>query len=126
MNFEIQRYYQNKPQFNGVYSRNRLHCSKDGAYVLNLNEYKLIGTHWLALSVNGDNVTYFASFGVEHIPKEIKNFTSNKNITANIYRMQAYDSIMFGYFCIEFVYFMFKGKSLTDLTNLFLANNFKK
>ena len=73
-----------------------MHRSKDGAYVLNLNEYKLIGTHWLALPVNGDNLTYFASFGVEHIPKEIKNFTSNKNITANIYRIQAYDSIILG------------------------------
>ena len=62
INFEIQRYYQNKPQFNGVYSRNLLNRSKDGAYVINPDEYKLIGTHWIALPVNSDNVT---SFGVE-------------------------------------------------------------
>ena len=71
-NFEIQKYYQNKPRFNGVYSRNNLSKIKDRAYKTNLNEYKLIGTHWIALYVNGDNVIYFDSFGVEHIPKQKK------------------------------------------------------
>ena len=70
-NFEIQKYYQNEPKFNGVYSRNNLPKIKDGAYVINLDEYKSIGTHWIALYVNAENVTYFDSFGVEHIPKEI-------------------------------------------------------
>ena len=72
-NFEIQKYYQNKPKFNGVYSTNNLAKIKDGAYEINLDEYRSIGTHWIALYVNDNNVTYFDSFGVEHIPKEIKN-----------------------------------------------------
>ena len=72
-NFEIQTYYQNKPRFNGVYSRDNLPDKiKDGAYVMNLDEYFDIGTHWIALYVNTKRVTYFDNFGVEHIPKEIK------------------------------------------------------
>ena len=73
-----------------------------------------------------DNVTYFNSFGVEHITKEIKAFINNKNITTNIFRIQAYDSIMCGYFCIGFIDFMLAGKTLTEFTNLFPPNNFKK
>ena len=75
-NFEIQKYYQNEPKFNRVYSRNNLHKIKDGAYVINLGEYKSIGTHWITLYVN-DNITYFDSFGVEHIPREIRKFIGN-------------------------------------------------
>ena len=74
-NLEIQKYYENEPRFNGVYSRDNLPKIKDGAYVINLDEYSDIGTHWVALYVNNDNnVTYFDSFGVEHIPKENKAF----------------------------------------------------
>ena len=75
--------------------------------------------------MNGNNrrasydAKYFDSFGAEHIPKEIKKFIGNKNIITNIYRIQAYSSIMCGYFCIGFTDFMFKGKSLLDYTNLF-------
>ena len=76
--------------------------------------------------VNDKMATYFDSFGVEHIPKEIKKFINNTNIIANIYRVQNYDSIMCGYFCIGFINYMFKGKILTDFTNLFSPNNFKK
>ena len=68
-NFEIQEYYQNKPKVNSVYSINNLPKIKDGAYVINLDEYKSIGTHWIALYVNAENVTYFDSFKVKHIPK---------------------------------------------------------
>ena len=68
---------------------------------------------------NDNTETYFDSFGVEHIPKEIKNFIGNKNIQSNIYRMQGYDSVMCGYLCIGFIDFMLEGKSLTDFTNLF-------
>ena len=64
---------------------------KDGAYTINLDEYSDIGTHWVALNVNNNYVTYFDSFGVEHIPKEIKTFVKNKNIKTNIFRRQAYD-----------------------------------
>ena len=70
-NFEIQKYYQKEPKFNGVYSRNNLPKIKDEAYVINRDEYKSIGTHWIALYVNDNNVTCFDSFRVEHIPKEI-------------------------------------------------------
>ena len=76
--------------------------------------------------VNAKNITYFDSFGVEYIPKEIKKFIGNKNIITNIYRIQAYDPIMCGYFCIGFVYFMLKGKSLLEHTNLFSPNEYKK
>ena len=74
---------------------------------------------WVALYVQNNNVTYFDSFGVEHIPKEIKKFIKNKNITANIFRRQEYDSVMCGYFCIEFIDSMLPGKKLTDYTFFF-------
>ena len=73
---------------------------KDRAYVINLDEYSDIGTRWIALYVNKKTVTHFDSFGVEHIPKVIKKFINNKNITANIFRLQAYDSVMCGYLLI--------------------------
>ena len=123
-NSEIQKYYQNEPRFNGVYSRDNLPKIKDGAYVINLDEYSNIGTHWVALYIHNNDVTYFDSFGVEHIPKEIKAFINNKNIKTNIFRIQAYDSIMCGYFCIGFIDFMLKEKTLTEFTNLFSLNNF--
>ena len=86
---------------------------------MNLDEYSDIGTHWIGLYALNNNVTYFDSFGVEHIPKEIKTFIDNKNIQRNIFRMQAYDSVMCGYFYVGSFNFMVKGKSLTDFTNLF-------
>ena len=119
-------YYQKKPKFNGVYSRNNLPETKYGAHVKNLDKYESIGTHWIALQVNGNNVIYFDSFEVEHIPKGIKKFIRNKNIITNIYRIKAYDSIMCGYFCIGFTQFMLKGKSLLDYTNLFSPNDYEK
>ena len=93
-NFEIQKYYQNEPRFNGAYSLDNLTKIKDGAYIINLDEYSDTGTHWVALDVNNNNVTYSDSFGVKHIPKEIKEFVKNKNIIANILRVQAHDSVM--------------------------------
>ena len=121
------KYYENESRFNDVYSRDNLpNKIKDGACVTNLDEYSDIGTHWIALYVKNNVVTYFDSFGVEHIPKEIKTFIKNRNIKTNIFRTQAYDSTMCGYFCIAFIDFMFKGKSLTEYTNLFSTNDFKK
>ena len=76
--------------------------------------------------VHNNNVTYFDSFGEEHVPKEIRTFINNKNIKTNIFRIQAYDSIMCGYFCIGFIDFMLAGKKLTDYTNLFSPHDFKK
>ena len=95
---KYKKFNQNEAKFNGVYSRDNLLKIKDGAYIINLDEYFDIGTHWVALHINNNNVTYFDSFGVEHIPKEIKTFINNKNIKTNIFRTQAYDSIMCAYF----------------------------
>ena len=119
-NFEIQKYYQNEPRFNGVFSRNNLPKKiKDGAYVINLHEYADVGTHWIALFCNWNGIVYFDSFGVEHVPEEIKEFIGTKNIKVNIFRAQASNSIMCGYFCIGFIAFMLAGKKLTDFTNFF-------
>ena len=123
-NFEIEKCYQNELRFNGVYSRDYLSKTKD--YVKNLDEYSDIGSHWVALYENNNSVTYFDSFGVEHIPKEIKEFIDNKNIKTNIFKTQPYDSIMYGYFGIGFIDFMLAGDTLTEFTNLFPPNNFKK
>ena len=126
-NFEIQAYYQAEPRFIGVYSRDNLPKKiKDGTHVINLDEYYDIGTHGIAFYVNNKTVTYFDSFGIEHIPKEVKKFIGNRNIISNIHRLQNYDSIMCGYLCIGFIDYMFKGKSVADYTNLFSTNNFKK
>ena len=118
-NFEIQKSYKNEPRFNGVYSRDNLPKIKDGVYKINIDEYSDIGSPWVPLWVNNNNVTYFDSFGVEHIPKEIKAFFNNKNIKTNIFRIQAYDSLMCGYFCMGFIDFMLAGKNLTDYNNFF-------
>ena len=125
-NLEIQNYYQNESKFNDVYSRNSLPKIKNGAYVINLDEYKSIGTYWIALYVNGNNVTCFDSFGLEHIPKENKKFIGNKNVITNVYRIQACDSAMCGYFWIGFIDFMLKVKSLLDYTDLFSRNESEK
>ena len=126
-NFEISEYYENEPRFNGVYSRDNLPAKiKKGAYLINLDEYEDAGTHWIALYVKNKKVVYFDSFGVEHFPKEIIKFIKNKDIIATIFRLQAYDSIMCGYFCITFIDYMFDDKNLIDYTNLFSPHDFKK
>ena len=112
-NFEIRAYYQNEPRFNGVFSRDNLpNKIKNDAYVINLDEYSDIGTHWVALYVNNKTVTYFDSFGVENIPKEIEKFIGNKTTLTNFY--------------IGFIDFMFNGSNLKDFTNLFSSNDFRK
>ena len=98
----------------------------DGAYVINLDEYADVGTHWIALFCNRNQIVYFDSFGVKHVPKEIKEFIGNKNIKANIFRVQANNSGMCGYFCIGFIDFMLAGKNLTDFLNSFSPDDFKK
>ena len=107
----------NESKFSGVYSRNNLPEIKDGAYVINLDECKSIGTHWIFIFVKNNLATYFDSFGVENIPKEIekligkKHITRNKHIAKNIYRIQAYTSIRCEYFFIGFIDFMVKDRS---------------
>ena len=134
-NIEISEYYKNEPRFNGVYSRNNLpNKIKKGAYVINLDEYENTGTHWVALFVKPTYTVYFDIFGIEHIPKDINKFINNdttklsslKHIKSNIFRIQAYNSIICGYFCIEFINYMLKGKTLLDYTNLISPNGFKK
>ena len=99
-NSKIQNYYQNETKFNGVYSINNLSKVYDE--------------------------TYFDSFGVANISKEIKKFIGNKNILTNVSRIQAYDSIICRYFCFRFIDFMLKGQSLLDYRNLFSIKNMKK
>ena len=109
-----------------MYSRNNLpNKIKKGAYVINLDEYENMGTHWVSLFVKPKYTVYFDSFGTEHIPKEINKFFNN-DIKSNIFIIQAYVSIMCAYFCIEFINYMLKGKTLLDYTNLFSPNDFKK
>ena len=89
-NFEINEYYENDSRFNGVYSRYNLPKTiKNRAYVINLDDYADAGTHWIALYVKSDEVIYFDSFGVKHVPKEIKRFTGHKNTKTNVFRIQA-------------------------------------
>ena len=98
-NFEIQKCYQNESRFNGVYSRDNLaNKIKDGEYVINLDEYSDIGTYWITLDSLNNDFTYFDNFVVEHIPKEIKAFIRDKSIKTNIFRIQANDSVMWGFF----------------------------
>ena len=126
-NSEIQKYYQNEPRFNGVYSRDNLpDKTKDGTYEINLDEYSDLGTHWIVLQALNNNVTYFDNFKVQRIPQEIKIFIDKSILVTSIFIIQVYDSVMRGYFCIGFIDFMLKGKNLTDFTNLFSPNNFNK
>ena len=119
-NFGIQKYHQKEPRFNGVYSGDNLPKIKGGTYAINLDEYSDIGTHWVYLHVHNNDVTYFDGFGVEHIPKEIKAFVDRSlSITTNIFRIQAYDSIMCGCFFIGFIDLTLAGKTLTEFTNFF-------
>ena len=99
---------------------------KDGVYVINLDEYADVGTHWIALFCNRSEIVYFDSFGVEHVLEEIKEFVGNKNIIANIFRVQANNSVMCGYFCIGFIDFMLAGKKLANFTTMFSPYDFKK
>ena len=100
-----------------MHSKNDLLKGQHGAYVINIDEYKSMGTHWIALNVNGNNGSssydevYFDSFAVEHIPKEINQVIRNKDITTNINRIRACYSIMCGCFCIGFIDRMLKDKS---------------
>ena len=126
-NFEIQMHYENEPRFDGVYSKHILPKKiKDGTYVINLGEYADVGTHSIALFCNRNEIVYFNSFDVEHVPEEIKDFVGNKNVVPNIFRVQANNSIMRGYFYIGCIDFMLAVKKLTDFTSFFFSYEFKK
>ena len=98
----------------------------DGAYVINLDEYADVGTHWIALYCRDIEITYFDSFGVENVPIETGKFIGHKNIKTNIFRIQTKNSIMCEYFCIGFIDFMLAGKTSIDFTSLSSPYNFEK
>ena len=130
-NFEIQENFEDEKRFNGVYSISNLSKLKKGAYIINLDHSKNTGTHWVVIFVKEDQLIYFDSFGVEYIPQEIlekieHSSLGNKNIKTSIFRIQDYNSIMCGYFCILFIEYMLNDKTLTDFTNLFSPCNFEK
>ena len=126
INFEIQKYYQNEPKFDSVYSRNNLSKIENGVYLIDLDKYESIGTHWIDLYVNAKNVTYVDTFGVKHFPRKIKKFVGNKNIITNVYRIQAYDSTTCRYFCIGLIDFISRSKSLLNYAILFFRNDNEK
>ena len=124
MKLSKQKYYQNEPRFNGVFSRNNLPLKiKDGAYVVNLDEYADVGTHWIALFCNRNETVYF-DMVLNMFLKKLNNLLGIK--AANIFQVQANDSLMCGYFCIRFIDVMLTGKKLTDFTNLFSPYDFEK
>ena len=126
-NFEIQNYYENESKFNGVYSKDNLpNKIKDEAYTINLDEYLDIGTHWVALYVKNNDITYFDSFGVEHIPKEILKFIGYKNIKTNIFRIQAYNSIICRYFVSDLLILCLMVKVSQNLRISFLLPILRK
>ena len=94
--------------------------------MINLDEYADVGANLIALFCDRNEIVYFNSFGVEHVPEEIKEFIGNKNIKANIFRVQANNLIMCGYFCIGFIDFMFANKKLSDFTSFFFLMTLKR
>ena len=122
-NFEIQKYYQNEPRFNGVYSRDNLADKiKNETDVINLDEYSDIGTHWIAFYALSLEFNMSQNkFETLLVIKILRDLRSQKNI----FRIQTYDSVMSGYFCIGFFDFMLKGKSATNFTNIFSQNLLK-
>ena len=117
-NSKIQKYYQNEPRVNDVYSGNSLpEKIKNGAYMINLDKYKDTGTHSVALFCNKKQVIYFDSFGVEHVPEEIKKFIRDKNVISNIFRIQSNNSITCSYFFLGFINYLLAGKRLIDFAS---------
>ena len=125
-NIEIQKHYEKKSIYNGVYSRDSLSKSiKNSAYVMNFDEYSHVGINWISLCALSNNIKYFASFGLEPIPKEIRCLIGNKNMQANMFRIQTNNLIMCVYFCIGFTDFMLASKSLIVLACFHLMIFFK-
>ena len=121
------KYYEDELRFSGVYSRDNLPKTiKNGAYVISLDDYTDVDTHWIALYAKNNEFIYFGSFDVEHVSKEIKRFIGHKNIKTNIFKIQVDNSIMCRYFCIGFIDFMFAGRSLIDFTSFVSPYDFKK
>ena len=112
-NFELKKYYQNKPKFSGVFSRNSLPKIKYEVYIINLDEYKSIGIQRMALYKNRYNVTETDCFGIEYIPKKLKNSEATNISTTNYSKMSWYFSIGLTDFMLKV-----KRKNLSQYTNL--------
>ena len=125
-NIEITNYFNDEPRFNGIFSRNKLPGIKDGAYVINLDDKKSKGTHWVSLFIDRNVAIYFNSFGIEYIPQEVLNKTRDKSITHNIFRIHINESIMCGFYCIAFIEYILARKTLSDYMNLFSPNDYEK
>ena len=113
---------------NGVFSfsRDNLPRIKDGAYVINLDDKKSKGTHWISLFIDRNTAVYFDSFGIEYIMQEVLSNSKDKSITYNVFRIPDDDSVMCGFYCFAFMEYMLLGKTLLDYTNLFSPNDYKK
>ena len=125
-NFQIQKYYQINLDLMEFILEIIYLKIKDGEYVINFDEYSDIRTHWIDLYAINNHVTYFDSFRVEHIPKEIQKFINRFTIKTNNYRMQAYNSVMCEYLCIGFIDLILKDKILKDFTSFFHQIMIKK
>ena len=125
-NFQIQKYYQINLDLMEFILEIIYLKIKDGEYVINFDEYSDIRTHWIDLYAINNHVTYFDSFHVEHIPKEIEKFINRFTIKTNNYRMQAYNSVMCEYLCIGFIDLILKDKILKDFTSFFHQIMIKK
>lgn len=124
-NTDIIKYYNNNPLFNGVYSRDNLPKQiKDKKYIINMDSKENKGTHWVAINnILNDKCLYFDSFGALP-PKEIISFmrTGNKTIVCNDYRIQDFNSIMCGYYCIDFLN---NGREYSNWLLQYNPNNYK-
>ena len=125
-NFQIQKYYQINLDLMEFILEIIYLKIKDGEYVINFDEYSDIRTHWIDLYAINNHVTYFDSFRVEHIPKEMEKFINRFTIKTNNYRMQAYNSVMCEYLCIGFIDLILKDKILKDFTSFFHQIMIKK
>ena len=120
-------YFNSDKRFDGTFSRDNLNIfNKDGAYIINLDKYDNIGTHWVAIYLKNNNVTYFDSFGIEYIPKEITKLINDKSIKSNIFRIQSFNSILCGYFYTGFIEYTSKNLGLNEYAKLFLVTNVDK
>ena len=99
---------------------------KDGAYVINLDDKKSKGTHWVSLFVDRNTAVYFDSFGIEYILQKLLNKIRDKSVTHNIFRIQDNDTVMCGFYCIAFIEYMLAGRSLLYYSSLFSPNDYKK
>ena len=125
-NNEITNCFNYALRFNGVFSRNNLPRTKDGMYVINLDDKKSKETRWVFLLIDRNTAVYFDSFGIEYISQEVLNKIRGKSITDNIFRIQDNKSLMCGFYSITFIQYMFSEKTLSDYTKLFSPNDYKK